>query len=286
MQTGHVRKQATARRQRRRAMLRLATGGLAVLLGALPGTGVAAPAAGAAAAPAKAAPEIVTVGVFTIAPYVIAGGDGAHGALIAFFDREIAPRMGVRFQWEMPTTVARLEQSLASGQIAFTPLLIRTKAREDAGIVFVGDKLISFEPCIAVLPDAPLNKISSQADLSGMTIGWVRAGVVPAFMLDKRIKLELAGVIDWERINIAKLVAGQLQGVYFSDQITPEYYARQHGVRLKLLRLPTPPLALHSAFGPGTSNDLRERYRKAVRAAFASGRFESYMHEALALPVR
>ncbi|PWF55508.1 substrate-binding periplasmic protein [Massilia glaciei] len=280
MQAAHVRIEATALPPHRRAGLRL------LVAGAL----AAALCAGAHAAqpvpPAKAAPEVVTVGVFTIAPYVIASRDGAQGALIAFFDREIAPRMGVRFKWEMPTTVARLEQSLASDSIAFTPLLIRTKAREDAGIVFVGDKLISFEPCIAVLPGSPLNKITSQADLAGMTIGWVRAGVVPTFMLDKRIKLELAGVIDWERTNIAKLAAGQLQGVYFSDRITPQYYGRQNGVGLKLLRLPTPPLALHSAFSPGAPTHLRERYRKAVRTAFANGRFESYMHQALALPPR
>jgi hypothetical protein len=242
---------------------------------------------GAHAAPAqKARPsiEVVNVGVFTIAPYVVAGPTGAQGALIDFFDKEIAPRMGVRFKWETPTTVARLETSLVSGQIAFTPLLIRTVAREDLGIVFVGEKLINFEPCIAMLPAAKLNQITSQDDLAGMTIGWVRSGVVPAFMLDKRIKLDLASVVDWENTNIAKLKAGLLHGVYFSDRITPQYYARQSGVNLKLLMLPTPPLALHSAFGPTTSDELRERYRKAVRAGFANGRFESYMHDALALP--
>ena len=54
----------------------------------------------AAQAEPATAPETVRVGVFLVAPYVIAGSSGPQGALVKFFDQEIAPRMGVRFEWE------------------------------------------------------------------------------------------------------------------------------------------------------------------------------------------
>ncbi len=78
------------------------------------GLGCAAPPSHAAG-PATPPLEVVSVGVFTVAPYVIAGPNGPSGVLIDFFDREVAPRMGVRFKWERPVTIARLEQSLIGG---------------------------------------------------------------------------------------------------------------------------------------------------------------------------
>jgi polar amino acid transport system substrate-binding protein len=244
-----------------------------------------------AAAPAQAqaqaqtqAPtgELVTAGVFTFAPYVFAGKDGPEGALIDFFDREIAPRMGVRFQWQRPLTVARLEHNLATGQVLFSPILAHTAGRDRAGIQFDETVYIKFEPCVAVLPGHRLNALRSAADLADITIGWVVGAALPPFMRDARIHYDEVGGVDWEKQNLGKLKLGRVDGVYFSNCASARYYAARDALRLKLLPLPVPGVELHGVFSPLAPAGLVERYRKAARQAFADGRFESYLNKALA----
>lgn len=234
-----------------------------------------APAAQAASLP------VVTVGVFTVAPYVIAGPDGPGGALIDFFDQEIAPRMGVRFKWERPMTTARLEQSLINGRVMFTPILVRTRQRVQAGIRFAGDSHIRFTPCLAVMPAFSLDAVKSPADLANMKVGWVQAGALPEFMLDKRIRLDRVGSVEWTAANLEKLRLGRIDAAYFSNHYTPQYFAVRTGLRLKLLTLPTKSLQLQAAFGTTVSKSLIERYRRAAEEAFAGDRLDSYVHRAL-----
>src|SRR3954471_24369969 len=95
---------------------------------------------------AGAAPvETVTVGSFSVAPFIMDRDGATTGILVDFFDREIAPRMGVKFKWLAPMTVARLEYSLAHNVVQFTPILAKTSGRHSDGIVFVGDVDVSFE---------------------------------------------------------------------------------------------------------------------------------------------
>lgn len=239
---------------------------------------------GLPAGPARAgAPqaEVIKVGVFTVAPYVMAGPDGPQGALIDFFDHEIAPRMGVRFLWQRPVTVARLESSLASGDILFTPILAHTPQRDRSAIRFDSEVFIRFVPCIAVLPQHRLEAIHGADDLAGMAIGWVQSGALPPLMRDPRLRLDLAGGVDREKTNLAKLKLGRIDGVYFSNCASAQYYAARNGLPIKLLPLPVPGAPLYAAFAPSAPEQLMQRYRKAAQQAFAAGRFDSYISKSL-----
>lgn len=236
---------------------------------------------------AAPSPEVVTVGTFSVAPYMMADASGdPHGALIDFFDREIAPRMGVRFKWGKPVTVARLEQSLIRGDVMFTPVFSFTEQRKSAGIVFAGDVHVHFDPCIVVLPSYRLDAIASPDDLAGMTIGWVNAAAMPEFLHKAPVKFDLIASVDWERANLEKLRLGRIQGAFFSDQFTPRFYGAQLGMALKVLKLPAPGTQLYGAFSPKVSPELMARYEKAARAAFANGRWETYLNKAVGAPAR
>jgi ABC-type amino acid transport substrate-binding protein len=225
--------------------------------------------------------EVVTVGVFSVAPFIVAVDGKTTGILVDFFDQEIAPRMGVTFKWTAPVTVARLEQSLIHGAVQFTPILAKTPERLSAGIVYAGDVDVRFEPCIAMRADTKLSSITSAADLAGMTIGWVQSGAVPDFLNDKRIRFDLVSAPNWEEINLNKLKAKRIDGAFFSDQFTPRYYGLKTGVALKLLPLPALGRPLYAAFSPQTAPGLQERYVRAAQAAFAGGRWEAYLDKRL-----
>lgn len=233
-------------------------------------------------AQAASAPEVVRVGVFAMPPFVNPGPGAPHGVMIDFFDREIAPRMGVRFQWERPMTVARLERSLASGSVTFTPILFKTAAREKAGIRYAGDVHIALDPCLAVLPDSPLHHVSSPADLVNLTIGWVQAGVLPEFMQDKRIQFDRISNIDWASANLEKLRLGRIDAAYFSNPYTPQFYSAQMGMPIRLVALPRGGVRLYGAFSPNAPRGMAERYERAADVAFANDRFQAYMNRAVA----
>lgn len=244
-----------------------------------------AAAAATAPRPGEIPLEVVKVGVFTIAPYVIAGPNGPTGALVDFFDKEIAPRMGVRFDWRRPMTTARLQSSLASGAIMFTPVLAKTPSRLRANLRFAGEAYIRLDPCIAVLPDSPITNVDSPADLAGVRVGWVQAGALPAFMLDPRIRLDRIGSVEWTAANLDKLKAGRIGAAYFSNRYTPQYVAGQNGMKLRLISLPTQGPLLYGTFSPKAPRSLVERYRKAAAEAFADDRFSQYLHQALVAEV-
>jgi ABC-type amino acid transport substrate-binding protein len=231
----------------------------------------------------QAAPalEVVKVGVFSMSPFVNPGPGAPHGVMVDFFNREIAPRMGVRFQWERPMTVARLERSLANGSVMFTPMLLKTPAREKAGIRFAGDVHLSLEPCLAVLPDSPLQHVSSPADLANLTIGWVQAGELPSFMRDARIRFDRISNIDWASANLEKLRLGRIDAAYFSNPYTPQFYSAQLDLPIRLIPVPAPRLALYGAFAPNAPRGMAERYERAADAAFANDRFLAYMSRAV-----
>lgn len=240
----------------------------------------------AAATEGKAIPgqeqaEVVTVGVFAMAPFVLAGRERTSGVLIDFFDKEIAPRMGVRFQWERPMTATRLEHSLVRGRVMFTPILLRTRQRERAGIRFAGDPHIFFEPCLAVLPDSPLTSVTSPADLAGIRVGWVQGGVLPGFLQDRRVRFDRVGSVEWTSANLEKLRIRRIGAAYFTNRYTPWYVAVQKGMRIRLIKLPTKGMGLHGAFAPSTPASLAERYERAADEAFADGRFDAYLDRAI-----
>jgi polar amino acid transport system substrate-binding protein len=228
-----------------------------------------------------AADDVVTVGVFGVAPFIVAGKTAPQGILVEFFDQEIAPRMGVRFKWTQPVTVARLEQSLIHNHVDFSPILAKTAERQAGGIIYAGDVDIRFEPCVAVRASHRLNTIVSAADLAGMTIGWVQSGAIPEFLHDQRVRFDLVGAPNWEEINLAKLKAGRIDGAFFSDQFTPRYYGLQQGVALKLLPLPALGQPLYAAFSPNAAPRLAARYEHAAREAFAKGRWEAFLDRKL-----
>lgn len=100
-------------------------------------------------------------------------------------------------------------------------------------------------------------------------------------MRHDQIRLDLIGMVDWEKTNLAKLQARRIDAVYFSNCDAPRYYAAQDQLNLKLIDLPVPRLMLYGAFGPSASASLVIRYAHAAKAAFADGRFDAYLERAL-----
>lgn len=233
-----------------------------------------------------AEPELVRVGTFAAAPYLIEQDQAVPtGAIVEFFDQEVAPRMGVKFQWLPVVTPARLVLGLKDGHFQFTPILTRTPEREQ--LVRYSDKsYVGFSHTLVVRPDHPLVQSArlELAQLSGLSIGWIQAGPLPDVLNEvPQIRWDLSGSPKWETSNLQKLVRRRLDAAYFSNPHTPAYYALRDGLKVTLLPLPIPERPLFAAFAPTVSSELVQRYERAAKEAFASGRFERFL-KAYTLP--
>lgn len=232
-------------------------------------------------APAHGAePELIRVGTFAVAPYLIEQDQAPPtGAIIEFFDQEVAPRMGVKFQWLPVVTPARLVLGMKEGHFQFTPILTRTPERES--MVRYSDKsYLSFAHTLAVRPDHPMAQAGrvDLAQLSTMTVGWIQAGPLPDALSEvPGIRWDLSGSPKWETSNLQKLVRNRLDAAYFSNPHTPAYYALRDGLKVALVPLSIAERPLFAAFAPNVSAELLQRYERASKEAFANGRFEKFL---------
>ncbi len=213
------------------------------------------------------ASDSVVAGVFTVAPYVMVHEGGTPtGALIDYFDKEVAPRAGVTFRWTGPVSVARLARNLETGDFGFTPILTRTPERLSR-YRFSPAPFMYFQPLLSVRTHSDLVEIKDQSSLYGMTVGYIEAAAFPDILKHPQIKLDLTGQADWESANLNKLKLRRIDAAYFSDVRTADYFSRRGGVEMRMVKLPVPRIALHAAYSLHLREDIARRIDAAIAAA-------------------
>ncbi|WP_148713755.1 substrate-binding periplasmic protein [Chitinolyticbacter meiyuanensis] len=222
----------------------------------------------------------VPIASFSVVPYVMAEGGKVRGALVDFFDRELAPRMGVRFVWQPPVSTPRLERGLKDGSYAMVPLLAQTAARQQQ-LHFASKAYVRFQPVLAVRPDSPLRAIDSFNQLDGLLLGSIAGVPLPQPLQRAGLNWDDNPEVEAELGNLRKLGARRLDAAYFSNAHAPGYYAARLRMQARVLPLPLPVQARYAVFSrtlpPGVPADLTERYERAAALAWAPGRFERYL---------
>lgn len=237
----------------------------------LAGTGLAPVALSAGALPT------LRMASHALAPYVIEQGEGApKGALIDFYDQEMGPRMGVRFEWLPCMTLARLMRSLEDGTANATPLL--TLTREGLRVLsFASTAYFFFVSVLVLRPEHPLARraLLQTGDLNGMRIGAVQGHPLPPGLEDVAIRWDLAGLRGADSAILTKVARGQIDAGYFATRETPEWMLPQMGLTLRVVTLDVPVRALFAAFGRQSGAAWLGRHERAAQMAFAGGHFES-----------
>ncbi|MEH6458948.1 substrate-binding periplasmic protein [Chitinimonas sp. JJ19] len=221
--------------------------------------------------------ETLEVGAFSVAPWIIAtGNDKVSGALVDFYNQDVAPRAGVTLRWHGAVTVSRLVEDLRLGKLQFSPILTRTPERLQQ-LRFGSTLVTRFEPCLAVLPSSPLKQLNRPEDLDGFTIGWTVGGKSPDFLDKPSINMDRTGVPEWELANLGKLRLGRIDAAYFSNPLTPLFFRPIASVQYRLVKIPVPPIALYPVYPPDTDPALVARMDKAIAKALSEGRLERHL---------
>ncbi|MBH9552961.1 substrate-binding periplasmic protein [Inhella gelatinilytica] len=227
---------------------------------------------------AQAKDRVVRVATFGLTPYAMDGGANGsiQGAVVEFFERELAPRMGVQFHWLPLMTVPRLLMSLESGAADFCPLLTHSPERE-AQVRYAAQSFVRFESVVAVRPEHPMARRARlvPADLVGVQVGWVQGASLPAGLELPGIRWSWVSVVNWERALLTQVERGRIEAAYFSNRATPEWHVRANRLGLVLIHLSVPARPVFAVGSRTDGPELMDRYNEVAPAAFADRRFEA-----------
>ncbi len=211
--------------------------------------------------------DVVKIGIFDLAPFMMKMKDGSAGGVASDFWREfVAPAMGVDVEVTGPYPIPRLEMMLENGEVDVIAYITKIPARE-AKFLYPENELMNISSCIVVRRDSPLSQVDSQDDLFGMKIGFITNAYIPQFVRHERIELELITTTDFRLMNHLKLIAGRVDALLDINYISFLYDMNRRGYMpdIRVMPLSVEQVPIYSLFGPSPrGRDLRARYDAAV----------------------
>jgi ABC-type amino acid transport substrate-binding protein len=226
--------------------------------------------------PARAGAAPLRVGGFVVAPLIVGTADAPlRGALREFLERRVVSQ-GVPLQWMPPTSLRRAMESLRNGTL---DVLLLTSGATDRGpgIGTFDWTYLRTRPHLAVRRDSALRRVATLPALAGMEIGWVAGSAIPPGLDRVDIHWQPLAVMDWQAANLRKLRAGRLDAVFFENEYSPRYYARQEGVPIRLVRLPMPERTFFMAYSLKADRSDVARFSQVAAAAFANEQFRHFL---------
>ncbi|MBP7494104.1 MAG: transporter substrate-binding domain-containing protein [Spirochaetales bacterium] len=228
--------------------------------------------------------QTVRMAVFQLEPFMMeVSPKKAGGVTVEYWERFLAPKMGVNLEVVGPYPIPRVMKMLENGEVDVVSQLSKT-AERDAIFLYPETHLTLIKYCVIVRANDPLNAIKSPADFYGKKIGFSEDTYLPPFMIDERIKIELVSNADYRRINLNKLFAGRIDGILDLNYDSFCYYLKINGLyeKVKPLLLPLEPGKVYSLFRRTPEGKaLSEAFDRANREGLAAGVFESITREYL-----
>ncbi|WP_374437517.1 hypothetical protein [Inhella sp.] len=230
---------------------------------------------GAVSAGAQGASPRLRVATHSLPPYVIAQRAAPpQGALREFMDAELAPLLGVQFDWLPVMTALRVQRSLLDGSAELAPLLTLSVAglRE---LQFAAEASLFMDSFVALRPGHPLLRRErvQAADLQGQHVGTALGLLLPPDLEGLDIRWDVVSATEADRAILTRVARGQLDAGYFSNPESPRWSAQQLGIPLQLRPLDVARRALFPAFARHVDPELVARYGPLAAQHFATERW-------------
>ncbi|MBN2508896.1 MAG: transporter substrate-binding domain-containing protein [Spirochaetales bacterium] len=233
--------------------------------------------------PVHAGAETVRTAVFQLEPFTMEDPQTGEitGISVEYWRRCIAPRMDVELLIVGLVPLARLERLLENGEIDVIIHFTWTPERAET-FIYARESFTSIQPCVVVPSDSPLMAVSRQEDLFGMTLGFMISGYPHAFIRHEQITVENVSADDFRGLNLKKLRAGRLDGVFDMNYISMLYYLARsaHRNSVRVLQLPVEPVPVYSVFRrTPEGRRLADAFGQANRDGIAAGAYEKITAE-------
>lgn len=195
--------------------------------------------------------EKMKIGYFYLEPFIIekAGTIDPVGVSVDYWEKLVAPKMGVTIEWIGPLPIARMYQYLDTGEIDAIFFVVKNPDREKK-YLFASRPYCTSHASLWVLKESPLKVVKTVSDVSNWKIGFVEGSVINPFLVNESITIENAQGDDYKQINFNKLFANRLDAIYDHNEYTLAYEATRLNIRsrLRVVFLPVDPVFPYAAF--------------------------------------
>ena len=227
------------------------------------------------------AQETLRIGYWNIPPHVIEVVDEKpKGAAISYFDKYIAPRLGITITWdENITPPTRLMDQLRKGQKDAMIFLGKTKERTE--YLHYPDPYLDISQTLAFLNSHPINRITKVSDLYGLRVGFLVGGRLPDVLRDDKIQYDLiAGERLFQR-NVEKLLIDRIDAIYAPLTISLVNIIEHMEVSDQVKLVPIEflePVLIYTVFSKRTvSETVVEKYNRALETAKKEQQYKEYV---------
>ncbi|WP_319521735.1 transporter substrate-binding domain-containing protein [uncultured Desulfosarcina sp.] len=198
--------------------------------------------------------ESPVVSYFSIPPHIFLDKDKkVTGAIYDLIEDSIAPEIGVKFQWETePTSPARQFHNLKDKNNRVLCLAVYVPARRDF-MIYSKEPYYYAQSIIAVHKSNPLKVVNEASDISNMVFGYSQKAYITPFMRDPSIQFDLISSPDFLEINLKKVMAHRIDGIYSPGKASSIFFLKKFGVidDFRLIDLPEKPTPLYFGFSKG-----------------------------------
>ena len=185
------------------------------------------------------------------------------GVAYELLEKYIAKEMNVKFVWGNTVTTVPKQLSRLESEDYVSALLIYTPERGEK-FACSAKPYYKSAPAIAVLKGNKLKKVTSASDLYGMTFGYAANTTITPFMKNDQIKFDLVSLPNFNEVNIKKVKAKRIDGVY-----APDYNGIRYSIKLlnftkdfRVITLPDTPASYHVVF-PKNMKEMADKYNSA-----------------------
>ena len=226
--------------------------------------------------------DILKIGYFYLEPFIMEeeGAPDPIGVSVDYWEKLVAPAMGVQIEWVGPLPITRMYYYLETGDIDTIFIVVKNPDREKK-YLFSSRPFFKMHACLWVLKESPLVSIRDIKQLNGWRIGFVEGSQINPFLKSDNVRIENAQGMEYKLINFSKLFAKRLDAIYDHNEYTLAYEALRLGFRDKLRYVPIPAEPNYN-FAAFTKNDRGRRFLKiydSVNNALPSDAVEKIIKE-------
>lgn len=207
--------------------------------------------------------EDLRVGFFHLPPHCYSEGGEAKGSAVEYF-RLVAKEMQVTpiFR-EYPLT--RVLITLERDELDVVLFVAKTPERS-ARFIFPRRNYAEVRSGILVARNSPVTEITDVETLKKLQIGTTQDGFLTPMMMVPGLRLTSIANQNALELNLMKLLAGRLDGVYQPDTAIFYYLSEDLGVEsdVRVLELPEAPTPIYSVFSRTSALRYQERYEEAL----------------------
>ena len=235
------------------------------------------PVSSTSEAPGQPVSDLIRVGYLSAPPHVYLD-EKSHklkGAIYDLLENHIAPKIGVKFQWDTnPTTIPRQLHTLKSQKKYVACLLLLVPERLEYAF-FSKEPYYYGKSVIVIHKSNPLKEVKNASDISHMVFGYSQNAHITPFMRDPAIELDRIGCPNYYEINIKKLSQHHIDGIYSPGKATALMFLQKHGLtdEFRLIDLPEKPVPYYVVF----SKNLKEVAEKFDRVFHKLGGRNFYL---------